>query len=49
MKNIVVFHARFRFPVKLICCVAFGQYLVIAVYLNLLLSFLTMFGMNITQ
>ena len=25
MKNICVFPFRFRFPVKLICCIAFGS------------------------
>ena len=35
MKNIVVFYARPRFPVKLISWIAFDQYLVLVVYLNL--------------
>ena len=33
MKNIVVFLPRSKFPVKLICCIAFGLHQVVVVYL----------------
>ena len=38
MKKVVVFLARSRFPLKLICCIAFESDLVLVVYINLLLS-----------
>ena len=44
MKSISVFPARSRFPVKLNCYIAFGQYRVLVVYLNLLLSSYNNFG-----
>ena len=36
IKNIVVFPSRSRFPVTLISYIAFDQYIVVVVYLNLL-------------
>ena len=38
-KSIVAPSGRFRFPVKLICCIAFGSASSAIVYLNLSLSF----------
>ena len=38
MKNIVAPPLRFKFPVKLICCIALDQHEALVVYLNLLLS-----------
>ena len=43
MKNIFVFPVRSRFPVKLICCIAFGSRKVLVVYLNLLLPSFNIF------
>ena len=36
-------HYRCKFPVKLICCIAFGSTLALLLYLNLLISFFNNF------
>ena len=48
MKNIVVFAfpSWARFPIKLICCIALGHYQVLAVYLNRMLSFYSIYKNN---
>ena len=43
MQNIILTPARSKFPMKLICCIAFESTLALFLYLNLLISFFNNF------